>query len=63
MSAFQQWKMIGRSLLTSSLQVQRSQVEVDSDDEDVSFTQPTLTQVQRARENFTPVQIDRKVRP
>ncbi|KAG5281747.1 hypothetical protein AALO_G00048360 [Alosa alosa] len=38
------------------------QAEVESDDEeDVSFTQLTSTQVQRARENFTPVQVDRKV--
>jgi len=34
----------------------------DSDDEeDVSLTQQSLSQVQRARENFTPIQIDRKV--
>ncbi|XP_012682896.1 necdin-like 2 [Clupea harengus] len=40
----------------------RSQAAVESDDEDdVTFTQLTSTQVQRARESFTPVQIDRKV--
>ncbi|XP_046725514.1 necdin-like 2 isoform X2 [Silurus meridionalis] len=39
---------------------QRSQMVVDDDDEG-SFTQPSLSQVQRARDNFTTVQVDRKV--
>uniref|UniRef100_A0A8C1M2A3 Necdin-like 2 n=3 Tax=Cyprinus carpio TaxID=7962 RepID=A0A8C1M2A3_CYPCA len=39
----------------------RSQVCLDEDDEDAHFSQITSSQVQRAREHFTPVQIDRKV--
>ncbi|KAL2103935.1 hypothetical protein ACEWY4_000803 [Coilia grayii] len=38
---------------------QRSKAE--SDDEEDAFTQPSLSQVQRAKESFTPIQIDRKV--
>ncbi|XP_030624714.1 necdin-like 2 [Chanos chanos] len=46
---------------TQSRAPKRSQiVGDDEDDEDMSFTQPTSSQVQRARENFTTVQIDRK---
>uniref|UniRef100_A0A672RVC9 Necdin-like 2 n=1 Tax=Sinocyclocheilus grahami TaxID=75366 RepID=A0A672RVC9_SINGR len=41
--------------------LQRSQVCLDEDDEDAHFSQITSSQVQRAREHFTPVQIDRKV--
>ncbi|KAF4077806.1 hypothetical protein AMELA_G00192310 [Ameiurus melas] len=41
-------------------QNRRSQVMFDEDDEG-SLTQPSVSQVQRARENFTPVQVDRKV--
>lgn len=38
------------------------QVVLDEDDDgDASFTQPTSSQVQKARENYTPVQVDRKV--
>ncbi|XP_036448200.1 necdin-like 2 [Colossoma macropomum] len=38
------------------------QVVLDEDDDvDMSLTQPTSSQVQKARENFTPVQVDRKV--
>ncbi|XP_076874863.1 necdin-like 2 [Brachyhypopomus gauderio] len=39
----------------------RSQVILDEDDADVTYTQPSTSQVQRARETFTPLQIDRKV--
>lgn len=39
----------------------RSQVSLDEDDEDANFSQITSSQVQRARENFTSDQIDRKV--
>ncbi|KAK3519496.1 hypothetical protein QTP70_032521 [Hemibagrus guttatus] len=41
-------------------QNRRSQVVLDEDDEG-SLTQPSVSQVQKARENFTPVQVDRKV--
>ncbi|KAL7865065.1 hypothetical protein AOLI_G00164850 [Acnodon oligacanthus] len=37
------------------------QVVLDEDDGDMSLTQPTSSQVQKARENFTSVQVDRKV--
>lgn len=57
-----QRKRVSSSQNKAAANFQRSQAEIDDDDEeDVSFSQPTLTQVQRARENFTPVQIDRKV--
>ncbi|XP_043080211.1 necdin-like 2 [Puntigrus tetrazona] len=39
----------------------RSQVSLDEDDEDANFSQMTSSQVQRARENFTSEQVDRKV--
>lgn len=39
---------------------QQSAVDSD-DDEDTSFTQPSASQVQRARELYTPAQIDLKV--
>ncbi|XP_026993872.1 necdin-like 2 [Tachysurus fulvidraco] len=42
-----------------SSQNRRSQVGLDEDDEG-SLTQPSVSQVQKARENFTPVQVDRK---
>ncbi|XP_051947690.1 necdin-like 2 isoform X1 [Xyrauchen texanus] len=45
----------------SKSQRQRSQLVLDEDEEDPSFTQVTSSQVQRARENFTSLQIDRKV--
>ncbi|GAA6075307.1 necdin-like 2, partial [Tachysurus ichikawai] len=38
----------------------RSQVGLDEDDEG-SLTQPSVSQVQKVRENFTSVQLDRKV--
>ncbi|XP_060793061.1 necdin-like 2 [Neoarius graeffei] len=41
-------------------QSRRAQVVIDEDDEG-SLTQPTVSQLQKARENFTPVQVDRKV--
>ncbi len=41
--------------------LQRSQVSLDEDEEDAHFSQITSSQVQRARENFTSDQIDRKV--
>ncbi|XP_039527265.1 necdin-like 2 [Pimephales promelas] len=39
----------------------RSQAALNEDEEEASFSQVTSSQVQRARENFTPDQIDRKV--
>ncbi|KAK2885964.1 hypothetical protein Q8A67_016801 [Cirrhinus molitorella] len=39
----------------------RSQLNLDEEDEDANFSQITSSQAQRARENFTNDQIDRKV--
>uniref|UniRef100_A0A8B9K5H8 MAGE domain-containing protein n=1 Tax=Astyanax mexicanus TaxID=7994 RepID=A0A8B9K5H8_ASTMX len=55
--------MIAMSVLHVFKSSQRSQqVVLDEDDDgDASYTQPTSSQVQKARENYTPVQVDRKV--
>ncbi|XP_066528160.1 necdin-like 2 [Hoplias malabaricus] len=53
----------GGAVVSQNKSVRKSQQVVLDEDEDVdmSFTQPTSSQVQKAREIFTPVQVDLKV--
>uniref|UniRef100_A0AAY4CYK7 MAGE domain-containing protein n=1 Tax=Denticeps clupeoides TaxID=299321 RepID=A0AAY4CYK7_9TELE len=53
--------MSQRRKVAASQGKRRSQAALENDGgEDVSFTQPTSSQLQRARDNFTSVQVDHK---
>ncbi|XP_041655068.1 necdin-like 2 [Cheilinus undulatus] len=56
-----QRKRLSNSQSASQSKRQSGSFTAQDDDDDITFTQPTSTQVQRGLEKFTPAQVDQKV--